>query len=73
MKMNKDTRAKLSDKIKTLRKKHNYTQEKLAELSGISYENIQKIESKNPHNPQLNTLEKLAKAFKISVSELLRF
>ena len=71
--MSKATRLKLAKRMKELRKKEGYTQDKLAELSGISYENIQKMEGKNPHNPQLDTLEKLAKAFKISLSELLKF
>lgn len=63
-------KVKLSKRVKELRKKYGYTQEKLAELSGVSYENIQKIEGKSPHNPQLDTLEKLAKGFKITLSEL---
>ena len=49
------------------------SQEELAERSGISYKNIQYLESKNPTCPGLRTLEKLAKALKIPISKLLDF
>ncbi len=49
------------------------TQEKLAEMADISYKNIQYLESKNPTCPSLITIEKLARAFKISPSKLLDF
>ncbi|HAJ57566.1 MAG TPA: XRE family transcriptional regulator [Candidatus Omnitrophica bacterium] len=62
-----------SKRLKELRLKKGLTQEKLAELSEVSYKNIQYLESKNPTCPNLITLNKLAKAFKISVSKLLNF
>ena len=65
--------AKLSNRIKQLRKKHGYTQTKLAELSGIEYKHIQLLESKNPSDARISTLEKLAKAFKIPLSDFLDF
>jgi transcriptional regulator with XRE-family HTH domain len=68
-----ELRKKLGQRIRELRKKHGYTQEDLADISGLNYKHIQSLESKDPHNPQLDTLEKLAKAFKISVSQLLKF
>ncbi len=64
---------KLAKRIKELRKKSNLTQEELAEKSGVSYKHIQKLEGKYLHDPKLNTLKKLAKALKISLSELLKF
>ena len=64
---------KLGKKIKELREKNRITQEKLAELSGIDYKHIQLLESKNPPAAKLNTIEKLAKAFKIKPSELINF
>jgi transcriptional regulator with XRE-family HTH domain len=66
-------RLKLGKRIKELRKEHNYTQERLAETAGIDYKYLQKIEGKNPPNLKLETLAKLAKAFKISLSKLLNF
>ena len=62
-----------SKRLKELREKNDLTQEKLAEVADISYKNIQYLESKNPTCPSLITINKLAKAFKISVSKLLNF
>jgi transcriptional regulator with XRE-family HTH domain len=71
--MNTDIRLKLAKRIKALRKMNNLTQEKLADLSGVDYKHIQLLESKTPSSATIKTLEKLAKAFKISVSELTDF
>jgi len=49
------------------------TQEKLAETADISYKNLQYLESKNPTCPSLITLNKIARAFGISISQLLKF
>lgn len=68
--MSTDIRLKLAKRIVILRKEKNLTQEQLADLSGIDYKHIQLLESKNPSDPKLTTLEKLAKAFKIRLSEL---
>jgi len=66
-------RLKLGKKLKQLRRKHNYTQEKLAEIAGIDYKYFQSIEGSKPPAVKIDTLEKLAKAFKISISELVDF
>ena len=63
----------LGKKIRETRKLKGYTQEELAERSDISYKNIQYLESKNPTCPSLRTLNKLAKAFNLSLSELFKF
>ena len=59
--------------LKALRRKKNLTQEKLADLAGLEYKYIQRLEGKKPSSPTLNSLEKLAKAFDISISELIDF
>lgn len=59
--------------LKDLRKKRKITQEELAELAGLEYKYIQRLEGKKPSSPTLNTLEKLARAFNISISKLLNF
>ena len=64
---------KFSQRIKELRLKRGMTQEELAETADISYKNIQYLESKNPTCPSLITLNKLAKAFGITISQLLKF
>lgn len=64
---------KFSKRLRELRKKNGLTQEKLAEIADISYKNIQYLESKDPTCPSLITLNKLAKAFKITPSKLIKF
>lgn len=66
-------RLKLGKRIKELRKKYSYTQEKFSELADIDYKYLQRIEGKHPPNIKLETLERLANAFKISLSKLLDF
>ena len=60
-------------RLKALRKKKKTTQEELAYLADLEYKYIQRLEGKKPSSPTLNTLEKLAKAFGISPSKLLKF
>ncbi len=59
--------------LKALRIKKKLTQEELAELSNLEYKYIQRLEGKRPSSPTLNSLEKLAKAFKISIPKLTTF
>lgn len=64
---------KFSKRLRKLRIAEGLTQEKLAEIADISYKNVQYLESKAPTCPSLITLNKLAKAFKISPARLLDF
>ena len=66
-------KIKLGKKIKRLRKKCRYTQDKLSELANIDYKYLQKIEGKNPPNLRIGTIEKFAKALKVKPAELLKF
>ncbi len=70
--METNIRLKLGKRIKELRKKCGYTQDKLSELSGIDYKYIQKIEGKNPPAVKIDTIERIAKAFKINSAHLLK-
>lgn len=63
----------LGKRLKDLRRKKKITQEELAELASLEYKYIQRLESKKPSSPTLNTLQKLAKAFKITVLKLIDF
>jgi len=63
----------LGKRIKELRIKRWYTQEKLSEMANIDYKYIQKIEGKNPPELKIDTIEKFAKALKVEPDELLRF
>lgn len=71
--MSKEIRLKLGLRMRRLRKKNSYTQEKLSELSDIDYKHIQLLESKRPPAVKIDTIEKLAKAFNMSISKLLDF
>jgi len=71
--MNTDIRLRLAERIKELRKKKGLTQERLSELSKIDYKHIQLLESKKAPAAKLDTIEKLAKAFGMSPSRLIRF
>ncbi len=71
--MNSIIRLKLAKRIKELRKKCGYTQDKLSEITEIDVKYIQRIEGKNPPNIRVETIERLAKALKTAPSELLDF
>lgn len=73
IKMGNDIKVNYSKRLRQLRKKYGYTQQKLAELADVEYKHIQRLESKKPCDIKLSTLEKLAKAFGISLSKLLDF
>jgi transcriptional regulator with XRE-family HTH domain len=68
--METNIRLRLRERIRELRKKRGYTQEKLSELANIDYKYIQRIESKNPPALKVDTIERLAKALKVKPSEL---
>lgn len=71
--MSRNISLKLAIRLRKLREKYGYTQQELSELADIDYKHIQKIESKSPSDIKLSTLEKLAKAFNISLSKLVDF
>jgi len=56
--------------LKKLRNKKDWTQERLARESGISFHTLIKIESGRIKNPRLETLIKLAKALGVSIDKL---
>ncbi|WP_026943978.1 XRE family transcriptional regulator [Helicobacter rodentium] len=55
----------LRERIKAARNNLGITQDELAKYSGISIQNIKKLESKENTNPTNNTLQKLAIALKV--------
>ena len=71
--MNQSIELKFAKQLRELRKEYGYTQEHLAGISGVDYKHIQRLESKNPPAVRIDTLEKFAKAFNISLSELVNF
>jgi len=71
--MEMDIRLKLARKIRELRQRKELTQEQLSELSGVDYKHIQLLESKKAPAAKIDTIEKIAKAFDITPSKLLKF
>ena len=65
--------TRLARRLRQLRKEHGYTQQKLAEKAEIDYKYLQRLEGKSPPAIRITTLAKLARAFRISASELLDF
>ena len=69
--MKDNIRLRFAATIKKLRKRQRLTQEKLAELTGIDYKYIQRLESKRPPAVKIDTIQRIAKAFKVDSSKLL--
>lgn len=64
-------KVKFGQRVKELRLTKGYSQEKLAELSDLDRTYIPGIES-GKRNVSINVLQKIANAFNISLSELLK-
>lgn len=60
----------LAQRLKELRKERNWTQQNLAEMAGLSFNAITKIEQGVAEHPTLRTLLKLADTFEISLDAL---
>lgn len=60
----------LSKRIKELRKKAGWSQQKLAEKAGLSYNAVTKIEQGAAKQPTIQTMVKIADAFGISLDKL---
>ena len=60
----------LAKRIKELRKKSGWSQQKLAEKAGLSYNTITKIEQGAATMPTIQTMIKIADAFGISLDAL---
>ncbi len=61
----------LAKNVKKLRKQKGLSQERLARLADVANNTIIKMESGENKNPTLETLRKVAKAFGVSVDELI--
>ncbi len=64
--------SKLARRIRQLRKINKMTQEQLAEKADLHFTYIGEIE-RTEKNPTITSLEKIAKAFNISLPELVSF
>lgn len=61
----------LSKNLKKLRERKGLSQDRLAKLADVANNTIIKIEQGENINPRLDTLKKIAKAFGVSVDELI--
>ncbi len=66
------TRRLLASRLRQLRKRYGYTQQTVAEKSGLDYKYYQTLEGKSPPNVTVDSLERLAQAFGIKAWQLLR-
>ena len=72
--MEKSTiRLGLGKRIRELRLKQHYAQEKFAEAAHIDYKYLQRIEGKHTPNLKIETIQRIAKALHISIAKLLDF
>ena len=62
----------LSKRLRKLREKHKFTQEEIAERASLGVRYYQLLESGDPADIRLSTLERLAKAFHLPPSELIK-
>jgi transcriptional regulator with XRE-family HTH domain len=61
---------RLARRLKALRAKREWSQDEAARKAGVSSRYFSRLESKR-HDPSLSTLAKIARAFGMSVSQLL--
>lgn len=66
------TSQNLANNIKKLREAKGLSQEKLARLANVANNTLIKMESGENKNPTLDTLKKVAKAFGVSVDDLIK-
>ena len=66
-------RLQFAQKLKEERRKAKLTQEEVAEFIEVSARYYQMLESKKPTAIKIDTIDKIAKAFKISPARLLDF
>ena len=64
--------SNISKNLKKLRKTKKLSQEKLARLADVANNTIIKIESGKNDNPTLDTLNKIAKTFGVSIDDLVK-
>ena len=71
MKRKPEIRYRFGKRLRQLRKAKSWTQEDLAGYAEVAYKHIQRLEGKTPSPVKIDTIEKLAKAFKVPISKLL--
>jgi transcriptional regulator with XRE-family HTH domain len=68
-----EIRLQFARRLKALRKRSHLTQEKMAERLNMDTRNYQRLESNKPGAVKIDTIDKIAKALKLTPSKLLDF
>ncbi len=66
-------RLELAKQLRRLRKQHCLTQEEAAERAGMDVRYYQRLESTKPNAVKIDTLERLARIFRVKPGKLLDF
>lgn len=69
--MKTDIRLKFGKQLQRLRREHDFTQEELARKASMHPRYLQNLEGSRPNAVTIVTQEKLARAFGISLGELM--
>ena len=64
--------SKIGENIKKLRQQKRISQDRLSKKADLALNTIVKIETGENLNPTLETLQKIAKAFNVSIEEILK-
>lgn len=72
MKDKENMKSKVGENLKKERLNKGFSQDSLAEKSGVTLHTISKIEAGATSDPRVLTLEKLVKALNIKVDDLLK-
>ncbi|KMQ39593.1 hypothetical protein AAX19_02275 [Oenococcus oeni] len=67
-----ENKPNIAKNIREIRIKEDLTQEKLAELSGLSINFVSRLERSNNQNVSINKLEAIASALKVDIWRLLK-
>jgi len=70
--MSTEKLSTIGKKIRQRRKELGLSQDKLSKLAGVAYNTVVKIESGENPNPTVETLNKIAKALKVDIANLLK-
>ena len=65
-------KSNIAKNIKKLRQEKGISQDRLSKLADLSLNTIVNVEVGNNPNPTIETIEKIAKAFEVSINELLK-
>ena len=69
---NNISKLNIAKNIKKLRQEKGISQDRLSKLADLSLNTIVNVEAGNNPNPTIETIERIAKAFEVSIDELLK-